>query len=319
MEKQPETVQAAGVILYRLHDEVPSYLLLRNARHGTWGFPKGHIESDESAREGAIRECAEETGILPTRLDPDFCKRTVHHVRSRTSGKRARKETDYFLAPVDDERVRISSEHDERVWEHRLNARRRLQFDILRELLDCAHNAVLRRHGLGRRELRRARNLLAARSRPEDLWRVHSLEVAAVARRIGDALLDRAPHLPLDPETLEASALLHDLGRSVNHGMDHPRLGMKILAEEGLEHLAKTCLSHWLKGRKREDLEGHPYFTAERLAELFDAFDLERVTLLEKIVSIADALVRQDTPVRLEERLSRRPGAIRRLPVDPGQ
>ena len=38
------------------------YLLIRDS-YKNWGFPKGHLEGDESPAEAAIRETAEETGL----------------------------------------------------------------------------------------------------------------------------------------------------------------------------------------------------------------------------------------------------------------
>lgn len=38
-------------------------VLLIQQRNGHWGFPKGHIEADETERNAAIRETKEETNI----------------------------------------------------------------------------------------------------------------------------------------------------------------------------------------------------------------------------------------------------------------
>ena len=45
-----------------------------------------------------------------------------------------------------------------------------------------------------------------------------------------------------------------------------------------------------------------PYFTPKRLDALFGAFDLDTMTLSEKIISVADSLVRHDQLVPLDER-----------------
>ena len=42
--------------------EAASYLLIRDS-YKNWGFPKGHLEGDESPAEAALRETAEETGL----------------------------------------------------------------------------------------------------------------------------------------------------------------------------------------------------------------------------------------------------------------
>ena len=38
-------------------------VLLIQQRNGHWGFPKGHVEADETERNAAIRETKEETNI----------------------------------------------------------------------------------------------------------------------------------------------------------------------------------------------------------------------------------------------------------------
>jgi len=54
----------AGFIL--LSSDFTSTLLINDARSGKWGFPKGHRENtDANDIETAVRECREETGLVP--------------------------------------------------------------------------------------------------------------------------------------------------------------------------------------------------------------------------------------------------------------
>jgi 8-oxo-dGTP pyrophosphatase MutT (NUDIX family) len=55
-------VSAGGIVFRRPHGEVARYLLIRDS-YKNWGFPKGHLEGDESPAEAALRETAEETGL----------------------------------------------------------------------------------------------------------------------------------------------------------------------------------------------------------------------------------------------------------------
>jgi 8-oxo-dGTP pyrophosphatase MutT (NUDIX family) len=55
-------VSAGGIVFRRLPDGGAKYLLIRDPYHN-WGFPKGHLEEDESPAEAATRETAEETGL----------------------------------------------------------------------------------------------------------------------------------------------------------------------------------------------------------------------------------------------------------------
>jgi bis(5'-nucleosidyl)-tetraphosphatase len=47
--------------------DCPRFLLLRVYRY--WDFPKGEVERGEKPRAAAVRECAEETGILKPQFD----------------------------------------------------------------------------------------------------------------------------------------------------------------------------------------------------------------------------------------------------------
>lgn len=53
---------SAGGVVFRMDEGTPLFLLIRDS-YANWGFPKGHIERDESAEEAALREVREETGL----------------------------------------------------------------------------------------------------------------------------------------------------------------------------------------------------------------------------------------------------------------
>jgi 8-oxo-dGTP pyrophosphatase MutT (NUDIX family) len=55
-------VSAGGIVFRRVPGEAPRYLLIRDS-YNNWGFPKGHLEEDESPAQAALRETAEETGL----------------------------------------------------------------------------------------------------------------------------------------------------------------------------------------------------------------------------------------------------------------
>jgi 8-oxo-dGTP pyrophosphatase MutT (NUDIX family) len=62
-KRRPELeVSAGGIIFRRTAGEPPKFLLIRDS-YKNWGFPKGHLEQDESPAEAALRETAEETGL----------------------------------------------------------------------------------------------------------------------------------------------------------------------------------------------------------------------------------------------------------------
>ena len=54
--------KSCGFVAYREKDDIRLYLIIR-ASNGEYGFPKGHMELNESERETAIRELKEETNV----------------------------------------------------------------------------------------------------------------------------------------------------------------------------------------------------------------------------------------------------------------
>ncbi len=310
MTQSEEIRKAAGIIVYRLAGHggsgpEPLFLLLRNARHGTWGFPKGHCEAGESLEETAARETMEETGLRRLELVPGFAKEIRYHTGPGEKGGSA-KAVRFFLAQTgpgkDEGTVQPSSEHSEILWGDRKTARKTLQFDTLREILDCAYSAIAEHAKFENKDRRRALALLDSLSSPDDSWRKHSEKTSRVAQELAHEIAARRPRLPLDPEWIGTAALLHDIGRSRSHGTWHSLEGFRLLEEMQLEHLAKPCISHWLKGRPRSELEKEPFFTTDLLNELFGGLDLESITLSEKIIALSDSLVMHDRIVTIETR-----------------
>ena len=55
----------AGGVVYRLRDGISEFLLTTAKRRpDQWVLPKGHIDPGESPEEAAVREVAEETGVV---------------------------------------------------------------------------------------------------------------------------------------------------------------------------------------------------------------------------------------------------------------
>lgn len=54
--------KSCGIIPFTIDDNKVSVLIIKQ-NNGVVGFPKGHVESNESEEETALRECFEETGI----------------------------------------------------------------------------------------------------------------------------------------------------------------------------------------------------------------------------------------------------------------
>jgi bis(5'-nucleosidyl)-tetraphosphatase len=303
MKNEKGAVQAAGVILCRMDRSIPRFLLLKDARHDTWGFPKGHCDRGESLEETARRETMEETGYTGLSLLPGFHKTVRYRYPPPGGGALRDKEVHYFLARIDAGREVLSAEHSEAIWRSRAGAGGMLQHETAREVLHCAHSRINAEETTGEQaDSALATALLEELSSPGDSWRLHSLEVGRIAELLAKAIVASDPSRPVDPDWVLAAGVLHDIGRSRDQGMRHPLEGFRLLRERGLSWLARPCLSHWLKGRQRRELEGDPHFSKALLDELYSGGDLDAFSLSEKIVALADSLVQHDRIVTIEER-----------------
>ncbi len=127
---------AAGIVLTIDAPGGPRFLLLRNASHGTWSFPKGHAEAGETPMEAARRETLEETGIQEFEMLAGFEFVIEYDVEARRGSYR--KCVHYFLARVPTDRFTLSTEHDAAGWYAPGEARQLLPHEQLREVLDAA-------------------------------------------------------------------------------------------------------------------------------------------------------------------------------------
>ena len=124
--------QSAGVVLFRPIDNGSLFLLLHYPG-GHWDFVKGRKEPGETARQTAIRESGEETGIT----DIDFVKGFRQSIRYsyNYNGRIIRKQVTFFLASTNTSSVRLSDEHLDFVWTDYRQSMRRVTFRNARKLL----------------------------------------------------------------------------------------------------------------------------------------------------------------------------------------
>ena len=136
-------IQAAGAVLFWRRDAnaAPVFLLLQNARHGSWGFPKGHRDAGESLEDCAAREVDEETGYTGLTLAPGFRAEIDYLVRD-DGGEPYSKRVVYFLAEAPDSEPVLSHEHQEHCWADAAGIERLLRFGQLRDLAQEALRAV---------------------------------------------------------------------------------------------------------------------------------------------------------------------------------
>jgi GrpB-like predicted nucleotidyltransferase (UPF0157 family)/inorganic pyrophosphatase/8-oxo-dGTP pyrophosphatase MutT (NUDIX family) len=101
--------KSCGVIVYRLKEKIPEYLLLFQQKSRTWSFPKGHMEAFESEEQTALRETGEEIGLLPE-LIPGFKTAITYPVDGIT------KTVVFFLARIGGEPTPDNGEISEFRW-----------------------------------------------------------------------------------------------------------------------------------------------------------------------------------------------------------
>lgn len=128
----------------------------------------------------------------------------------------------------------------------------------------------------------------------------HCLSVTRVAMRLAEAFRRRG--FDVDLALVEAGALMHDLGRSRTHGVEHGAVGGRLARRMGLpEALARVIERHVGAGITAEE--------AGRIGLPPGSYVPE--TLEEKIVSYADKLIEGGREVEIEvtvEKLARELG-----------
>lgn len=152
--------KSAGIIIYRIENGEPHYLLLHYApsekgRKGHWGFTKGHVEKGETDEQAARREAIEETGIKELNIVSGF-KRSEKYFFKRVYGLKgeARKKAPwifklviFFLAETRITNVKLSDEHVGYMWLPYPEARKRISFKNSKELLRRANEFITKNNG----------------------------------------------------------------------------------------------------------------------------------------------------------------------------
>ena len=87
------TEKSCGAIVYTKDSGIIQYVIIRS-KEGFYGFPKGHMEENETEAETALREVAEETGLTIT-LIPNFRTEDTHTFNR--NGETRLKHIVYFL------------------------------------------------------------------------------------------------------------------------------------------------------------------------------------------------------------------------------
>ena len=104
-----DVVRAAGVVVLRDRDTFPEVLIVHRPHRSDWSLPKGKVDPGEHLLETAVRECAEETGLIVALRAPLPRQSYVALGRPKT--------VDYWLGEIrDDEGFAPDEEIDEIRW-----------------------------------------------------------------------------------------------------------------------------------------------------------------------------------------------------------
>jgi 8-oxo-dGTP pyrophosphatase MutT (NUDIX family)/phosphohistidine phosphatase SixA len=135
---QPPPVVAAGAVVWRETAGGVQVLLVHRPTHDDWSFPKGKVDDGEHLLAAAVREVAEETGLI-VRLGPPLPTRRYH-----ASGFERPREVHYWAARPsagDVSSYVANDEVDQLRWLPLQTARTRLSYPGDVELLDVLQRA----------------------------------------------------------------------------------------------------------------------------------------------------------------------------------
>lgn len=123
----------SGAVVYRVNNGKVEYLLLQSTNEGNfWGFPKGHVETGEDLVTTAQREIMEETHLdLP--IDTSYHVATEYDLPNGNH----KQMTLYTAHLKQDQNLALQAvEIKNAVWLDYHDARQRLTYDNLKQLLD---------------------------------------------------------------------------------------------------------------------------------------------------------------------------------------
>lgn len=134
--------KTCGTVCFTEEKGEVKFLLVQNADSGHIGFPKGHIELNETERETAIREVSEETGL---NVEPWEGFRFAY---SFTLPNGIRKNCVYFVGQYGGDSLKIQEEELGAHWVLNYeDAMAKLNYPQDKAVLEAANNEILKRRG----------------------------------------------------------------------------------------------------------------------------------------------------------------------------
>ncbi|BBM52899.1 polynucleotide adenylyltransferase/metal dependent phosphohydrolase [Leptotrichia trevisanii] len=131
-----EYEKSCGAIVFNENTEK---ILLVKMHNGNWGFPKGHIENNETREETAIREVHEETNVN-IKIIPDF-EREIKYIPNEKTIKKVT----IFAGITQDEEVKIDTfEIEDFQWCTYEEALKLVTYKLQKDVLENARKVFLK-------------------------------------------------------------------------------------------------------------------------------------------------------------------------------
>jgi len=134
--------KSCGVVIYREIGKNIEFLSVSAINDGHWGFPKGHVEKDESEQRTAIREVKEETG-LEVILINGFRVSVEYLIKNEKIKEDIIKQVVFFLAKVGNQSIHIQlDEIKDYKWQSYLNTYQTLTYKTSKDVLKRAFEFI---------------------------------------------------------------------------------------------------------------------------------------------------------------------------------
>ena len=131
-----EYENSCGAIVFNENTEK---ILLVKMHNGNWGFPKGHIEKDETKEETAIREVLEETNVR-IKIIPNF-EREIKYIPNEKTIKKVT----IFMGITQDEEVTIDTfEIEDFKWCTYEEALKLVTYKLQKDVLENARKVFIK-------------------------------------------------------------------------------------------------------------------------------------------------------------------------------
>ncbi|MEK7867792.1 MAG: NUDIX domain-containing protein [Candidatus Omnitrophota bacterium] len=135
---------SAGAVIFKKESANIFFLIIHSNRNKIWGFPKGHLEQGETAKEAAIREIKEEVGLENLHFIDGFREEVMYETISKRppfKGEKIEKYVTYFLCEAGNQDIIVD---DREIADHRFlnfsQAEELIKFSSLKNILRRAYD-----------------------------------------------------------------------------------------------------------------------------------------------------------------------------------